>query len=83
MNIYDAKDVGIETFKTKTFKTIGTELKPDNIENIEELVNSLINNNSMPEKIEQLKNEIWQKQNEGAKNVVDFLINKQKELSEC
>ena len=62
INLYDAKDVGIETFKTKTFKTIGKELKEENIDDIENIINSILSDNIISSEIEKLKNEIWRYQ---------------------
>jgi len=82
-DIYDIRDIREETFKSNILKAAGKELKQENINNIENIVNELVNNQNMSENIEKIKNEIWQQRGNGAKNVVDFLIKKQKEVSEC
>ena len=47
------------------------------------MIYSLIKSNDLSKNILEIKNEIWQEQGNGAKNVVDFLIQKQKEVSSC
>lgn len=79
-DLYDIRDVKIETFKTNILKTIGKELKEENICNISDIINELISNTTTKD-IEKIKDEIWQNQGLGAQNTVDFLINKQKELN--
>lgn len=77
--IYDLSDLD-GTYRDSVLEKLGKELTLENIDKIEELVNSLVKNNNTSEEILKIKNEFWQEQNNGAKNVVDFLINKQKEL---
>lgn len=78
--IYDLSDLENGTYRDSILERIGKELTLDNIENIEELINSLVKNSNSSDEILKIKNEFWQEQNNGAKNVVDFLINKQNEL---
>ena len=79
--MFDMSELSCKTYWEENINSMGTELTINNIKNIEEIITLLINNPSVTDKILQIKNEIWQKQGDAAKNVVDFLIQKQLELS--
>ena len=79
--MFDMSELSCKTYWEENIHNMGVELTIDNIKNIEEIITLLINNPSVTDKILQIKNEIWQKQGEASKNVVDFLIQKQLELS--
>ena len=81
--IYDLSDLDSGTYRDSVLEKLGKELTLSNIDKIEEMVNSLVNTNEISEDILKIKNEFWQEQNNGAKNVVDFLIKKQKEIADC
>jgi hypothetical protein len=81
--IYDYGDIDGITYRFKTLEKLGKELNLENIDNIEEMINSLIKSTQISKDIMEVKNEFWQEQGNGAKNVVDFLIQKQKEVSNC
>ena len=79
--LYDLSDLDSgRTYRDSILERIGKELTLENIGNIEELVDSLVKNSNSSDEILKVKNEIWQEQNNGAKNVVDFLIRKQNEV---
>ena len=58
-------------------KKLGTEITSDNID---DLIN-IIENAGKYANIQEVKDFAWQKQGQGAKNTVDFLVKKQLELS--
>lgn len=80
-NLYDLSDLASETYRDTILKKIAKEITIDNINKIEELINSQISLNCDSNDIIKVKNEIWQEQQKAAKNVVNFLINKQRELT--
>ena len=82
--IYDLSDLDSgKTYRDSILDKLGKELTLDNIDNIEEMINSLAVSKDFSSDIIKIKNEIWQEQNNGAKNIVDFLIKKQREISNC
>ena len=81
--IYDMSDLDSKTYRDGILEKLGKELTLSNLDKIEEMVNSLVKRKGMSKDILEIKNEIWEKESEGARNVVDFLIKKQKEISDC
>ena len=81
--LYDLGDIDGITYRFSTLEKIGKELTLSNIDKLDEMIYSLIKSNDLSKNILEIKNEIWQEQGNGAKNVVDFLIQKQKEVSSC
>ena len=82
--IYDLSDLDSgKTYRDSILEKLGKELTLDNIDKVEEMINSLVGKNELSKDLLEIKNEIWQEQNKGAKNVVDFLIKKQQEISSC
>jgi len=79
--IYDMSDLDEEPWRYKAIREIGTELTKDNFKNIVSIIKNMSNNQQVLDAIQKAKNIAWQKQGESAKNVADFLIKKQKELS--
>ena len=79
--IYDMSDLDEEPWRYKAIREIGTELTKDNFKNIVSIIKNMSNNQQVFDAIQKAKNIAWQKQGESAKNVADFLIKKQKELS--
>ena len=79
LEIYDISTLGRKTWKDEAIKKIGTELTS---ENIDDLINVIQNTSGDKQaNIQEIKDFAWQKQGEGAKNTVDFLIKKQEILS--
>ena len=72
-----------QTYRDSILEKVGKELKESNIDDVEELINSIIKENRFSDKLLNIKDEIWEQQNNGAKNVVNYLINKQKEIVSC
>lgn len=81
--IYDISDCDVPLFALEKIKDLGIELTEDNFDKIGELVENACNDASFAEKAEALKNLIWQHRGEAAKNIVDFLVEKQREAHKC
>ena len=61
---------------------IGCKLPPDNMSNIKELIDECLTDEYYAEGRQAAKNETWANIGRGAEIVTDYLINKQKELSD-
>ena len=59
---------------------MGIELKEDNFDKINEIIQNVQFDGNFSQKAEELKNLIWQEQGKSAENIVDFLVKKQKEV---
>lgn len=82
--IYDFSDLDDDNiYRFKILDKLGKELTLSNVDKIEEMIKSLIENNEVSKDILSIKNDIWKEQGNGAKNVVDYLIKKQLEVSKC
>lgn len=81
--IYDMSDLDEEPWRYKAIREIGIELTKDNFKNIISMIQNLSSNDKVLSAIQNARNVAWQKQGQSAKNVVDYLIEKQKELSGC
>ena len=77
LEIYDISTLEKNTWKEEAIRKIGTELTSDNVG---DLIN-VVENAGKSANIQEVKDFAWQKQGEGAKNTVDFLITKQMELN--
>jgi len=81
--IYDYCDLSKPTWKKEVLNKIGFELTKENFKNINSIIKQVVNDKEKIKNIEEVKNKIWQKQGQAAKIIVDFLINKQKEITKC
>ena len=81
--IYDMSDLDDEPWRYTAIREIGTELTKENFKNIVSMIENISNNDKVFSAIQNAKDVAWQKQGQSAKNVVDYLIEKQKELSGC
>ncbi len=82
--IYDFCDLDEKIpYKHKIASLIGKKLNPENgdIKNIANLIEEIKRNYNL-QNIEEIRNATWQHQGEAAKKVVDFLVQKQLEVSE-
>ena len=79
--IYDCCMLDEDTWRFKCLNSIGVEITKENVKDIAEIIESL-KNSSKKNEINALKSQVWQKQGQGAVNVVDFLIQKQKEVED-
>jgi len=81
MEIYDMGDLDELPWRYRMMYEIGRELKLQNIDMLPQLIEET--KHIDVQKIEAAKQLAWEKEGESAQNIVDFLINKQKEVSEC
>lgn len=81
--IYDYSELGIKPLRYSVLNDIGIELTESNIGNIDKMVEELRNNDKLSKQINNAKNLFWAEQGIGAKNVVNYLIQKQKDISQC
>ena len=81
-DISDIADLDEIPYKYKLVDIIGKGIKPEELSNLD--IKGIIENlfsNTVVEKIQKEKDFAWAYQGKSAQNVVDFLVNKQKELS--
>lgn len=64
----------------KTLPEIGEELNKENINNIKNIIEGCLNNSKYKSAIEKAKLEAWANIGDSTKLIVDYLINKEKEL---
>lgn len=81
--IYDYSELGVKPLRYSIINDIGVELNENNIVNIDKIVEDLRNNEKISQQIKNAKNLFWAEQEVGAKNVVDYLIQKQKDILQC
>jgi len=81
--IYDYSELGIKPLRYSVLNDIGVELTENNIDSIDKIVEELRNNEKIFQQINNAKNLFWAEQGIGAKNVVNYLIQKQKDISQC
>lgn len=81
--IYDMIDCEKPLFALNKIKELGLELKEKNFDKIGEMIDKITNDGDFPRRVNELKNIIWQQQGKSAENIVDFLIEKQKEAEKC
>ncbi|MCR4663075.1 MAG: CDP-glycerol glycerophosphotransferase family protein [Endomicrobiaceae bacterium] len=80
--IYDYSDLGHDTWKTEVLKEIGFELKKEDITKIADIINKVAADKEKIKNIEKIKNFIWQKQGQSAQIITDYIIAKQKKVSD-
>lgn len=78
--IYDMNDLDEIPYRYQVMSEIGQALDSNSINNISEFIEKYKSIN-IEEKIKNIKCYFWEQQGSAAKNVVDFLISKQKEIS--
>lgn len=81
--IYDYSELGVKPLRYNIIKDIGIELTESNIGNIDKMVEELRNNDKLSQQIKNAKNLFWAEQGSAAKNVVNYIIQKQKDISLC
>lgn len=81
--IYDIIDCEKPLFALNKIKDLGFELKEDNFSQLKEIIENITNDKDFSKKANSLKNIIWQEQGKSAENIVNFLIQKQKEAEIC
>ena len=80
--IYDASDLGHPTWKPEILHKIGFELKQDNFENIVSIVQATSRDTAKLAEIQKAKEQIWSNPGRAAGIIADFLIQKQKEITQ-
>lgn len=81
--IYDMIDCDKPLFALNKIKELGLELKEENFDKIDEMIDKIISDKDFARRANELKNIIWQQQGKSAENIVDFLVEKQKEAEKC
>lgn len=81
--IYDMIDCKKPLFALNKIKDLGFELKEENFNQLDEFIEQIINDKDFSNRANSLKNIIWQEQGKSAENIVNFLIQKQKEAEIC
>lgn len=79
---YDAWDIEEEPWKFRVLPEIGVELTPDNFASIKEILLATSQDAQLSENRQKAKETAWQYRGESGKRVVDFLKQKQLEISE-
>lgn len=79
--IYDISDLDDAPFRYHVMHEIGKEVKEEEINQISDIIENFKNNDNIVKKIEEIKKISWEYQGFAAKNTVDFLIEKQKEIN--
>lgn len=68
---------------TTALPRIGPKLTADNLENIEEMIDTAINDKSYTESRHEVRDETWMYRGEGAERAADFIIRKYNELKKA
>ena len=80
-SIYDAWWLDEELWTFKVLPNLGEKLDENNIYNIKNIIDNCISNNIYKIGRENAKKETWINQGCSTNKIIDYLINKQKELS--
>lgn len=80
---YDACWIDEELWTFTTLPKIGRQLTADGVDNIKELIDTVMNDESHREAIENARNETWAFRGEAAVKITDYLISKHEELLEA
>ena len=81
--IYDYSELGVKPLRYSIIDDIGVKLTENNIGDIDKIVEELRNNEKISQQIKNVKKIFWAEQGSGAKNVVNYIIQKQKDISQC
>ncbi len=79
LNLYEASDLDTPPLLSEIIENLGIKLTDDNICNINKIIDN-IKNNDYQNLTDKYKDLAWQKRGEAAKNTVEYLTAKQKEL---
>ena len=79
---YDACWTDGELWTFTTLEKIGRQLTADNIENIKELIDTVMRDGSHMEAIENARKETWAYRGKSVEVITDYLINKRAEILE-
>lgn len=81
--IYDIGDLDNEAWRYKAIRKVGKELTKDNFENIIQMIESISVDDDLYSRISETRKVAWEQEDKGAENIVNYLINKQKEIIKC
>lgn len=81
--IYDMSDCEKPLFALNRIKDLGLELKEENFDEIDKMIKNIIKDENFANRANELKAIIWQEQGKSAENIVNYLIQKQKEVEKC
>lgn len=82
IDIYDMSDLDETPWRYRVVREIGKELNRENLSDVNRIIEKI--KNEIPlEVIAAAKDVAWQYRGESAVRVVDFLVEKQKEVSKC
>ncbi len=80
---YDAAWLQEKMWSLRTLPKIGFQLRQKDFENIESVINNSLNSKKLSEGRDEIRAECWEHAGESAKRIVDYLISKQKSLTEA
>ena len=75
---YDAYDLGKELWQFETLKKMGIKLDENNFENIAEVIKNASDSKELSEQRKIAKETAWMNIGNAGKNIVDFMIQKEK-----
>ena len=78
---YDAGWLNEEMWTFEILPKLGNELNENNINNIKELIDDTLTNDKYSKGREQARLEAWNNKGNAAKNIVDYIENKEKEIT--
>ena len=80
---YDAAWLEEELWTFRTLPKIGHALKPEDFDQIQDVIDGMIDNPQYQAAIEEARRETWCHIGEGAARIADYMIRRQKELKEA
>jgi len=80
--IYDSWWLGEREWIFETLDKIGVKLTPDNMDNIKELVEKALTDTKLKEGRDKARAESWANMGKSVDSIVDYMIEKRKELNE-
>ena len=80
--IYDSWWLGEREWLFETLDTIGVKLTPDNMDNIKEIVEKALTDTKLKEGRDKARAESWENMGKSVESIVDYMIEKRKELNE-
>ena len=80
--IYDSWWLGEREWIFETLDKIGVKLTPDNMDNIKEIVEKALTDTKLKEGRDKARAESWENMGKSVESIVDYMIEKRKELNE-
>lgn len=77
---YDAWWLDTPLWTTSALPRLGSQLTDENMNNLKDLIDTCLNDPQYAQSRQQVKQETWEHNGEGAKRAVDFLINKYEQI---